>query len=154
MNEQRSMMQVFLIGIGIIVFTAIYCLTQIPKNEREGGATGQTPEKRADIGQNPEKDEYKTILMNVSAFCSCESCCGIWADGQTASGHWIRLGDKFVAAPSKYPFGTIMDVPGYGRVPVLDRGGAIKGNKLDLYFQSHQAALNFGRRQLKVKIIK
>ena len=46
-------------------------------------------------------------------------------------------------------------IPGYngGRaVPVLDRGGAIRGNKLDLFFPTHQAALKGGRRTLTVEL--
>ncbi|MCJ7776847.1 MAG: 3D domain-containing protein, partial [Sedimentisphaerales bacterium] len=77
-------------------------------------------------------------------------CCGRWASIYpriTASGHVIRPGDAFVAAPKNIPFGTTLIVPGYNNgkpVKVLDRGGAIKGNRLDAYFPSHQEALNFG----------
>lgn len=94
----------------------------------------------------------KVVTMNVSAYCPCAECCGKWADGVTASGHKIQPGDKFVAADKRYPFGTIMNVPGYGRVPVLDRGGAIKGNKLDVFFHSHKEALRWGRQYLNVTI--
>lgn len=94
--------------------------------------------------------------MNVSAYCPCESCCGRWAkdavnaSGQriTASGHVIRPGDKFIAADKSLPFGTKIYVPGYGTHAVEDRGGAIKGHKLDLYFDTHQKALAWGRKQL------
>ena len=92
-----------------------------------------------------------TFTANVSAYCPCELCCGIYADGVTASGHVIQPGDKFVAADPSIPFGTLLDVPGYGIVPVLDRGGAIKGNKLDLYFDTHAEALLWGRKQLRVR---
>lgn len=138
----------------LVVVLGLIIAIRSQNNEREVVVAGQTPEKVADMPQNAVEDEYETILMNVSGFCKGICCCGKWADGQTASGHWIQFGDKFVAAPLEYSFGTIMDVPGYGIVPVLDRGGAIKDNKLDLYFDDHQAALNFGRQQLKVKIIK
>lgn len=92
-------------------------------------------------------------IANISAYCPCQKCCGKWANvlpRRTASGHVIRPGDKFVAAPKNVPFGTMIDIPGYGRVPVLDRGGAIKGNKLDVYFDTHEQALKWGRRYLKV----
>jgi len=145
---------------GILLFAFGFCtgLVAIPPREPEApnntreGVLGQTAEMSADIGQKSVQGEYETILMNCSGYCKKSCCCGKWADGYTASGHKIQLGDKFVAAPSKYPFGTVMDVSGYGVVLVLDRGGAIKGNKLDLYFPTHQAAINFGRQQLKVKV--
>jgi hypothetical protein len=54
-----------------------------------------------------------------------------------------------------YPFGTVMDVPGYGRGVVEDRGSAITGpNRIDLYFKSHRAALHWGRRRVPVSIHK
>jgi 3D (Asp-Asp-Asp) domain-containing protein len=54
-----------------------------------------------------------------------------------------------------YPFGTIMDIPGYGRGIVQDRGSAIKGpNRIDLFFNSHQTALKWGRKTIPVKIKK
>ena len=89
---------------------------------------------------------------NVSAYCLCELCCGKWSDGITASGHVIQAGDRFVAAPPGIPFGTLIGVPGYGLIPVLDRGGAITGNRLDVYFPDHDSAMAFGRQYLTVTI--
>ncbi len=100
--------------------------------------------------------EWETIVMNVSAYCPCEICCGIHSNGQTANGHWIKKGEKFVAAPKIYDFGTEMIIPGYNRgkiVKVIDRGGAIKGNRLDVYFDTHKEALEWGRNEkLPVKV--
>lgn len=94
-------------------------------------------------------------LMRVTAYCPCPKCCGQYGWGyRTASGHKIKAGDRFVAAPKNYKFGTMIDVPGYGKVPVLDRGGAIKGNRLDVYFDDHKTALQWGVKYLKVEVIK
>ena len=62
--------------------------------------------------------------------------------------------DGTIAADTKYyPFGTRMYVPGYGWGVVEDRGSAIKGPKrIDLYFDSHNDALAWGRRKLRVII--
>jgi len=68
---------------------------------------------------------------------------------------WLLLPrDGTIAADTAYyPFGTRMYVPGYGMGTVEDRGSAIKGaNRLDLFFESHQKALEWGRRQVKVEI--
>lgn len=64
--------------------------------------------------------------------------------------------DGTIAADTKYyPFGTRMFIPGYGWGVVQDRGGAIKGSKrIDLYFNSHADALQWGRRKLHVTIEK
>jgi len=99
--------------------------------------------------------DYREIKQaEVTAYCACERCCGKWADGMTASGHVIKPGDKFCAAPRNIPFGTMITIPGYGKVPVLDRGGAITEGCLDVYFASHQEALNWGRKHLTVRMAK
>lgn len=90
-----------------------------------------------------------------TAYCPCERCCGRYSDGITASGHKIRPGDRFVAAPCEYEFGTLIRVPGYnnGRpVPVLDRGRLITGNRFDVFFNSHDNALKWGNQRLEVEI--
>jgi 3D (Asp-Asp-Asp) domain-containing protein len=92
----------------------------------------------------------ETVTMNVSAYCPGACCCGDFADGITADGHVITTGDKLIAAPPEYAFGTTMTIPGYGTAVVRDRGGAIKGNKIDLLFDTHQLALEFGRQELEV----
>jgi 3D (Asp-Asp-Asp) domain-containing protein len=88
----------------------------------------------------------------VTAYCPCRKCCGPRACGITASGKPVTAnGGFFLAADRAVPFGTMIRVPGYagGRaVPVLDRGGAIRGNRLDLFFPTHKAALAFGRKTL------
>jgi 3D (Asp-Asp-Asp) domain-containing protein len=88
--------------------------------------------------------------MDVSAYCKESCCCGKWADGITASG---KPAKGFIcAAPPNYPFGTKFIVNGVVWT-CEDRGGAIKGNKLDLLMSSHQSALNWGRQEIEVTVI-
>lgn len=71
--------------------------------------------------------------------------------GQTASGTMARPGT--VAADTRVlPFGTLVYVEGYGWGRVEDRGGAIRGNKLDLFFRSHRQALEWGRQHHQVQV--
>lgn len=102
----------------------------------------------------PDKPRsFVTKRMRVTAYCPCEKCCGKFSDGITASGKAVTYnGGKFVAAPPSFPFGTVMDIPGYGRVEVMDRGGKIKGDRLDVFFPTHQEALNWGVQHLEVQI--
>ncbi len=93
---------------------------------------------------------WKEIKMEVTAYCACVKCCENFADGITACGHKIKQGDRFVAADKRYPFHTKMIIHGYNNnkpVEVLDRGGAIKGNKLDVFFDTHKEALLWGRKK-------
>ena len=96
-------------------------------------------------------------VYKVTAYCPGSCCCGKYADGITASGK-PAVG-LVVAAPPNIPFGTVLDIPGYGKAEVLDRGGAIKNNRLDVLFtdkdgvSGHQRALNWGVKYLEVKEI-
>lgn len=83
----------------------------------------------------------------LTAYCSCELCCDK-EDGRTASGHVLTDKDdgKVCAAPSCFEFGTVLTISGLGKVRVEDRGGDIKGKRLDIYKKSHADALAFGKR--------
>lgn len=94
---------------------------------------------------NPRK-----LRMKVTAYCPCAKCCGQFADGITASGKPAK--GKLIAADKRFAFGTRMHVPGYGTASVEDRGGAIKGDRLDLLFPTHQDALQWGVKYLDVTI--
>lgn len=112
------------------------------------------------------------MVVETTGYCNCGKCCG-WERsflglghpvysygvnkgkpkkiGVTASGTTARHGT--IAADTRLlPFKTVIYVPGYGYGRVEDRGGAIKGAKLDLWFPSHQQALKWGRRRMKVKV--
>jgi 3D (Asp-Asp-Asp) domain-containing protein len=100
-------------------------------------------------------EKWRIVRMKVTGYCPCPKCCGHYSDGITASGHKIQPGDTFVASDKRYSFGTEMIIEGYNDgkpVKVLDRGGAIKGNKLDAFFHTHQQALEWGVRYIDVKV--
>ena len=92
--------------------------------------------------------QQKNQNYTVTAYCHNECCCGRWADGFFANGE--PVGGLAIAAPKSIPFGTVLFVPGYGAATVKDRGGSIKGNKLDVYFPTHQEALDWGVQYLTV----
>lgn len=99
----------------------------------------------------------KTIWMTVTAYSPDEKSCGEWADGYTATNHSVWTNAmKLVAADTKLlPFGSMVSVPGYADgevVPVLDRGGAIKGRRLDVLYPTHESARKWGVRRLPVTV--
>jgi 3D (Asp-Asp-Asp) domain-containing protein len=98
----------------------------------------------------------RIVTMEVTAYCPCPKCCGPKAAGITASGKSVSYNaGRFVAADSSFRFGTKLMIPGYHAQPVevIDRGGAIKGNKLDVFFPTHEQALKWGRRHISVTVI-
>lgn len=96
----------------------------------------------------------KTRTMKTTAYSPDEKSCGKWADGITASGKSVWMnGGRLVAADRAVPYGTILTIPGYNDgkpVQVWDRGGKIKGNRLDLLYPTHEIALQWGVQDLRV----
>lgn len=85
----------------------------------------------------------------ITAYCSCSKCCGK-TTGRTASGAKATAGVT-VAAPAKFAFGTKLNIGGH-IYTVQDRGGAIKGNRIDIYVSSHSQALQWGVKYLPVSV--
>ena len=92
-----------------------------------------------------------TTTFKVTAYCACENCCGK-SDGITASGTKATQGRTIAADPRYYPYGTKIILNGRTYV-VEDCGGAIKGNRIDLYFDSHQDALEWGVRYVEGVVV-
>lgn len=92
----------------------------------------------------------KTKIYKVTAYCACAKCCGK-ATGRTASGRMAQVG-RTIAAPRGFSFGTKLSINGKTYV-VEDRGGAIKGNRIDIFVSSHSAALRWGVKYLPVKVV-
>ena len=88
-------------------------------------------------------------VYKITAYCSCAKCCGK-ATGRTAMGTKATAG-RTVAASGKFAFGTKLNINGHVYT-VEDRGGAIKGNKIDIFVNSHAEALAWGVRYLPVSV--
>ncbi len=107
--------------------------------------------------------------MTVTGYCPCGECCGwhrnwllrpVYSSGplrgrrkqvgMTASGR--QAGRGTVAADPSLPFGVVVYVPNYGYGRVEDRGSAIRGARLDVFFSSHRAAIDWGRKTLDVTV--
>ena len=89
-------------------------------------------------------------VYKITAYCPCSKCCGK-ATGRTASGTTATPG-RTVAASSQFAFGTKLNIGGHVYT-VEDRGGAINGNKIDIFVSSHAQALQWGVRYLPVSVV-
>lgn len=99
----------------------------------------------------------RTMTMIVTAYTPDEISCGESADGITSSNHSVYTNAmRLVAADSRVlPLGSMVSVPGYADasiVPVLDRGGKIKGNRLDVLFADNKTARKWGKKTLSVTV--
>ena len=118
----------------------------------------QEPPVQEEIQEEPEPivEPEPTIVSlgtyKITAYCGCAKCCGK-TDGITASGTHVTAG-RTIAAPPEIPFGTKLMINGH-IYTVEDRGGAIKGKRIDIYFASHEEAERFGVQYIEVfKVIK
>ncbi len=78
--------------------------------------------------------------------------CGRYASGRTAIG--LRAGRGVAAVdPRVIPLGTRLYIEGYGPAVAADVGGAIKGGRIDLCFDTYREALSWGRRTVRVYVL-
>lgn len=89
-------------------------------------------------------------VYKVTAYCACMKCCGK-TNGITASGVKATA-NHTIAAPRTFAFGTKVVINGV-TYTVEDRGGAIQGNRIDIYMNSHSEALKWGVRYVEVEIL-
>lgn len=97
------------------------------------------------------EDDGKVYLgeFRLTAYCNCSTCCGVWAGGATASGKMPREGRTIAVDTSVIPLGATVEINGHTYI-AEDTGSAIKGNRIDVYFDSHQTASDFGVRYADV----
>ena len=122
-------------------------IVQVQKNVQTSRAAS-LPRTSTEVGSTTATVDGETY--KITAYCSCSKCCGK-ATGRTASGTQATAG-RTVAAPAKFAFGTKLNIGG-NVYTVEDRGGAIKGNRIDIYVSSHSAALQWGVRYLPVSVV-
>lgn len=137
--------------------------TMVPKPVVKKASTSQAKASTSSKQAQPSRgNARKTITMAASAYdLSYESTGKRPGDkyyGITASGTKARPGVVAVD-PRVIPLGTKLYIESldgssdYGYAVAEDTGGAIKGNRIDLFYSSRSAALNFGRRNVKVHIL-
>lgn len=97
-----------------------------------------------------EAAQTREGVFTITAYCPCEKCCGAYANGYTATGAKATQGVTVAADPDVLPMGTEIELDGH-TYTVQDTGGAIAGNRLDLYFDSHEDALQWGVREKIVR---
>jgi 3D (Asp-Asp-Asp) domain-containing protein len=91
------------------------------------------------------------FTINASAYTAAADECGK-SDGITASGLKVKEGVT-IACPPQFPLGTKVKIEGMGTRVCEDRGGAIKGNHIDIYVETKKEAFSFGRRNLEAEIV-
>ena len=118
------------------------------------------------IETEPEVVEPTEIYLGdyvITYYCKCEICCDEYANNRpivngqevvyTFTGEIAQEGTTIAVDSSKIPYGTTIYIEGIGLRVAQDCGGAIKGNRIDVYMDSHQEALEAGMHTSKVWIV-
>lgn len=91
------------------------------------------------------------FIVNASAYTAAADECGN-SRGITSSGLKVEEG-RTLACPPEFPFGAKIYIEGVGERRCEDRGGAIKGNHVDIYMETKSDAFAFGRQNLSAYVI-
>ena len=88
--------------------------------------------------------------FRLTAYCPCAICCGIWASNRpvvggrevvaTASRDFAVAGVTVAVDPAVIPLGTKIYVEGFGVRVAQDTGGGVRGNHIDIFFNTHAEA--------------
>nr|WP_318281151.1 3D domain-containing protein [Paenibacillus bovis] len=103
-------------------------------------------------GNNTVAANGKEMYVEATAYTAyCNGC-----SGKTATGINLRSNPdvKVIAVdPRIIPLGTKVWVEGYGYAVAGDVGGAIKGDKIDVFMPTKEQAFRFGRKKVKIRIL-
>ena len=122
------------------------------KNEMFNSTNELKSELKSELNEWENIGEFK-----VTAYCSCKKCCGAWAENRpngvvyTASGEKAEAGKTIAVDTSVIPFGTEVKI-GDVIYTAQDTGSAVKGNVIDVYYDSHEEALNHGAKYQEVEV--
>jgi 3D (Asp-Asp-Asp) domain-containing protein len=128
------------------------------KKAKEEAARKKAEAEKEAVKQQAQIDDNADLKymgeFKLTAYCPCRKCCGKWANGITSTGVTAKAGRTIAVDPKVIPYGTKVVIN--GKVYVAeDCGGSIKGNRIDVYFNDHSDALDFGvKKNVKIYIVK
>ena len=115
---------------------------QIAPARGSGRSQAEIPAESAPVLQEAQFTAY--------AYCACTRCCGQWARSITASGTTATEGRTIAVDPDVIPLGTHVYVNGREYI-AEDTGSGIRDRTIDVFFESHQEALQWGKRTVTVQ---
>ena len=166
MKDFRKCLIVFSLAIVTILISSWYAT---PISEEEVIVKPEPIEhielsSRSEDAIAEQADRWKSLgEFTLTAYCSCSSCCGKWANNRpidehgneivyTSTGSVAKAGRTIAIDPSVIPYGTKVKI-GDTIYTAEDTGGAIKKNRIDVYHDDHQSALKFGKQKKEVFIL-
>lgn len=118
--------------------------------QEEAAAVEEEPEEAAQEEPSDNGNQF-VGTFRLTAYCPCSICCGS-NTGITATGTVPVQGRTIAADPSVLPYGTVVYIEGYGTFTVEDTGAFASGT-IDIFFDSHSVAYDFGVQYADVYIV-
>ncbi len=156
-NEKKTLVMGLILGLVLISFLP-HLLEKNPTNPKPPKRVLEVVKmKEPEPEPEPEpevRNASRVMYLEATAYTHAQpgGCINGTGDGLTALGIPVREGVVAVD-PNVIPLGTELYIEGYGNALAADTGGAIRGNKIDLFFSTNSRAMQFGRRTVRVEII-
>lgn len=110
---------------------------------------GEDPQESEKI-ETAVKEQSVALEVCLTAYCPCTYCCGEWADGITATGVKAQANHTIAVDPDVIPLGSwVLICEDWYRA---EDTGAFCGNIIDIYFDDHEEAKDFGRQTAVVYV--
>ncbi|MGE7305478.1 LysM peptidoglycan-binding domain-containing protein [Priestia megaterium] len=115
-------------------------------------AQAEQAQKEQQPAESSQQASGKSMTVEATAYtANCAGCSGTTATGVDLK---ANPNQKVIAVdPSVIPLGSKVYVEGYGEAVAADTGGAIKGNRIDVFVPSEGDAQQFGRKSVKITVM-
>ena len=143
---------------GLLALFAVACLFSGCKvNAKNATTTKAIVQETRTTETTTEREETIPAILDMgefklTAYCACSECCGEWADGITATGTKPVQGRTIAVDMDVIPYGYEVLIGGHTYV-AEDCGGGIIGREIDIYFDNHEEANEFGVQYKNVWLI-
>lgn len=150
--DEDKFVEIIVIPVLIVIALVVWWLCSIPKapHYEKIETTTKIVENSVESVEYTEP-QYIEKVVTITAYCPCPKCTD--GDGITSTGAVPKQGRTVAVDPKYIPYGTVIIFDGHSYI-AEDCGGAIKGeNKIDLFFDSHEEALEFGVQKKVVRVM-
>lgn len=149
--------RIFWAALTLLVAAAVMLMLPVSADQVESAEEpivmqtdpGEDPQESEKI-ETAVKEQSVALEVCLTAYCPCTYCCGEWADGITATGVKAQANHTIAVDPDVIPLGSWVLI-GEDWYRAEDTG-AFCGNIIDIYFDSHEEAKDFGRRTAVVYV--
>ncbi len=153
-DEADNLMATLPMGANVTVLGSQNGYTMVQYDGMVGYVLGEHVADSVDYA----KLNGQAVLFTCTAYCTCQKCCGQFSpevtgrEAHTATGTIPTQGRTIAVDPSVIPYGSHVSIEGMGTYVAEDCGGGVKRDHIDIYFDTHEAAVAFGTKRLYVTI--